>query len=100
LSCACLKDVRKERSAPSYGRSRFLLRLAAASPPQEREGLTSDQGEFLVTIGKGKRQALFRGQRISVDGREFDLKDLRGLNRTETRRLVRKAREEKGGAQA
>ena len=100
LGCDSLKDFFKERSPLSYGRSRFLMRLAAAIPPQKREGLTSHQGEFLLTIGKAKREALFRGQRISVDGREFDLKGLRGLNRTETRRLVRKAREEKGGAQA
>jgi hypothetical protein len=94
------KDFLKEQSPLSYGRSRLLMRLAAAIPPQKREGLTSDQGEFLLTIGKAKREALFRGQRISVDGREFDLKDLRGLSRIETRRLIRKAREEKGGAQA
>jgi hypothetical protein len=100
LGCESLKDFLSERSPLSYGRSRFLMRLAAAIPPQKRESLTSDQGEFLLTIGRAKREALFRGQRISVDGREFDLKDLRGLNRTETRRLVRKAREDKGGAQA
>ena len=94
------KDFLKEQSPFSYGRSRFLMRLAAAIPSQKREGLTSDHGEFLLTIGKVKREALFRGQRVSVTGREFDLKDLRGLNRTETRRLVRKAREDKGGAQA
>ena len=95
-----LKDFLKEQSPLSYGRSRFLMRLAAAIPPQKRAGLTSDQGEFLLTIGKAKREALFRGQRISVDGREFDLKDLRDLNRTETRGLVQKAREDKGEAQA
>jgi hypothetical protein len=100
LGCDSPKEFLKERSPLSYGRSRFLMRLAAAIPPQKRTGLTSDQGEFLLTIGKAKREALFRGQRISVDGREFDLKDLRALNRTETRRLVRKAREDKGGAQA
>jgi hypothetical protein len=94
------KDFLKEQSPFSYGRSRFLMRLAAAIPLQKREGLTSDQGEFLLTIGKAKREVLFRGQRVSVDGREFDLKDLRGLNRIETRRLICKAREEKGGAQA
>lgn len=94
------KDFLKEQSPFSYGRSRFLMRLAAAIPSQKREGITSDQGEFLLTIGKAKREALFRGQRISVDGREFDFKEFKGLNRTETRRLVRKAREDKGGAQA
>jgi hypothetical protein len=100
LGCDGLKDFLKERSPLSYGRSRFLMRLAATIPPQKRAGLTSDHGELLLTIGKAKREALFRGQRISVDGREFDLKDLRGLNRPETRRLIRKTREEKGGAQA
>jgi hypothetical protein len=100
LGCDTFTAFLKERSPISYGRSRFLMRLAAAIPPQKREGLTSDQGEFLLTIGKVKREALFRGQRVSVTGREFDLKDLRGLNRTETRRLIRKAKEEKGGAQA
>jgi len=100
LGCKRLKDFLSERSPLSYGRSRFLMRLAAAIPPQKREGLTSDQGELLLTIGKAQREALFRGQRISVDGKEFDLKDLRGLNRIETRGLVRKAREDKGGAQA
>jgi hypothetical protein len=90
LGCDSLKDFLKERSPLSYGRSRFLMRLAAAIPPQKRAGLTSDHGELLLTIGKAKREALFRGQRISVDGREFDLKDLRGLNRPETRRLIRK----------
>lgn len=94
------KDFLNEHSPFSYGRSRFLMRLAAAIPAQKRAGLTSDHGELLLTIGKAKREALFRDQRISVDGREFDLKDLRGLNRTEARRVVRKAREDKGGAQA
>jgi hypothetical protein len=100
LGCDTFRGFLKERSPVSYGRSRFLMRLAAAIPSQKREGLTSDQGEFLLTIGKVKREALFRGQRISIDGREFDLKELKGLRRIETRRLIRKAREEKGGAQA
>jgi len=100
LGCDSLQDFFKERSPLSYGRSRFLMRLAAAIPPQKREGLTSDQGELLLSIGKAGREALFRGQRISVDAREFDLKELVGLSRIETRRLIQKAREEKGGAQA
>jgi hypothetical protein len=100
LGCDSLKDFLKERSPLSYGRSRFLMRLAAAIPSQQREGLTSDQGELLLSIGKAKREALFRGQRISVDGKEFDFKELIGVTRIEMRRLIRKAREEKGGAQA
>jgi hypothetical protein len=89
-----------EHSPFSYGRSRFLMRLAAAIPAKNRAGLTSDHGELLLSVGKARREALFRGQRISVDGREFDFKELIGLSRIETRRLIRKAREEKGGAQA
>ena len=100
LGCDSLKDFLKERSPLSYGRSRFLMRLAAAIPPQKREGLTSDQGEVLLRMGKARREALFHGQRISVDGREIDLKELTGLRRIETRRLIQKAREEKGGAKA
>jgi hypothetical protein len=76
------------------------MRLAAAIPPQKREGLTSDQGELLLSIGKARREVLFRGQWISVDGREFDLKELLRLSRVETRRLIQKAREEKRGAKA
>jgi hypothetical protein len=100
LGCDTFTAFLKERSPISYGRSRFLMRVAAAIPPQKREGLTSDQGEFLLTIGKVKREALFRGQRVSVTGREFDFQELKGLSRIETLRLIRKAREEKGGAQA
>jgi hypothetical protein len=100
LGCESLKDFLKERSPLSYGRSRFLMRLAAAIPPQKRAGLTSDQGELLLRIGKTRREVLFRGQQISVDGREFDFKELVGLGRVETRRLIRTAREEKGGAKA
>jgi hypothetical protein len=100
LGCDSLKDFLKERSPLSYGRSRFLMRLAAAIPSQKREGLTSDQGELLLRIGKARREALFRGQRISVDGKEFDFKDLMGLSRNETRRLIRKAKEEKSAAKA
>ena len=90
-----LKDFLRERSPISYGRSRFLMRLAAAIPPQKRAGLTSDQGELLLSIGKARREVLFGGQWISVDGREFDLKDLVGLSRVKTRRLIQKAKDEK-----
>jgi hypothetical protein len=76
------------------------MRLAAAIPPQKRAGLTSDQGELLLSIGKARRELLFRGDRISLNGRTLDLKEILGLSRVEARRLIRKAREEKGGAQA
>jgi hypothetical protein len=95
-----LRVFLKERSPFSYGRSRFLMRLAAAIPPQRRAGLTSDQGDVLLSIGKASREVLFCGQRISVDGREFDLKELLDLSRIETRRLIQKAREAKRGAKA
>jgi len=95
-----LRAFLKERSPFSYGRSRFLMRLAAAIPAQKREGLTSDHGELLLSIGQKKREALFRGERISIDGKQFDFKQLITLNRDETRRLIRKLREEKRGTQA
>ncbi len=100
LGCAGLKNFFKERSPFSYGRSRFLMRLAAAVPPQKREGLTSDQGELLLRVGKARRETLLRGDRISLDGRTLGLKEIAGLDRVEARRLIRKAREEKRGAQA
>ena len=100
LGCDSLRAFLRERAPISYGRSRFLMRLAAAIPHEKRAGLTSDQGELLLSIGKASRETLFRGQRISVDGREFDLKELGGLSRIETRRLIQKAREEKRGAKA
>ena len=100
LGCDSLKDFLKEHSPLSYGRSRFLMRLAAAIPAQNRAGLTSDQGELLLSIGKARREALFRSDRISLDGKMLDLKELVRLSRVETRRLIRKAREEKGGAKA
>jgi len=100
LGCDNLKDFLKERSPFSYGRSRFLMRLAAAIPPQKRAGLTSDQGELLLSIGKVRREALFRSDRISLDGKTLDFKEIAGLSRVEARRLIRKAREEKRGAQA
>ena len=84
----------------SYGRSRFLMHLAAAIPAQKREGLTGDHGELLLSIGQKKREALFRGEGISIDEKQFDFKKLITLNRHETRRLIRKVREEKRGTQA
>ena len=95
-----LRVFLKERSPFSYGRSRFLMRLAAAIPAQKREGLTSDHGELLLNIDQKKRQALFRGERISIDGKQFDFKQLIALSRYETRKLIGKLREEKRGTQA
>ena len=95
-----LKNFLKAESPFSYGRSRFLMRLAAAIPSHKRAGLTSDHGELLLSVGKATREALFRGHRISLGGRMLDLEELVGLSRVETRRLIRKAREEKGGAKA
>jgi hypothetical protein len=94
------KDFLKAESPFSYGRSRFLMRLAAAIPSQKRAGLTSDHGELLLSVGKVRREALFRGQKISLDGRMLELNELARLSRVETRRLIRKGREEKGGAKA
>jgi hypothetical protein len=76
------------------------MRLAAAIPAQKREGLTSDHGELLLNIDQKKRQALFRGERISIDEKQFDFKQLIALNRHETRRLIGKLRKEKRGTQA
>jgi hypothetical protein len=95
-----LRAFLKERSPFSYGRSHFLMRLAAAIPAQEREGLTSDQGEMLLSFGQKRRESLFRGERISIDGKNFNFEQLITLNRDETRRLIRKLREEKRGTQA
>jgi hypothetical protein len=100
LGYESFKDFLKQQSPFSYGRSRFLMRLAAAIPAQNRSGLTSDHGELLLSIGKSRRQALFRTERVSLDGRMLDLKEISRLSRVETRRLIRKAREEKGGAKA
>jgi hypothetical protein len=94
------KDFLNEHSPFSYGRSRFLMRLAATIPAQNRSGLTSDHGELLLSMGKSRRQALFRTERVSLDGRTLDLKEILRCSRIETRRLIRKAREEKGGAKA
>jgi hypothetical protein len=95
-----LRVFLKERSPFSYGRSRFLMRLAAVIPAQRRDGLTSDHGELLLNMDQKKRQALFRGESISIDGKHFDFKQLITLNREEARRLIRKAQEEKRGTQA
>jgi hypothetical protein len=90
----------KDRAPFSCGRSRFLMRLAAAIPAQKRDGLTSDLGELLLSIGQKRREMLFRAERTLLDGKDFDLKQLTTLDRAETRRLIRKVREEKRGAQA
>jgi hypothetical protein len=100
LGCDSLQDFLKRQSPFSYGRSRFLMRLAAAIPPQKRAGLTSDHGELLLSLGKARREALFRGDWISLDGRSLDLNNIAGLSRTELRSLIRKAREEQRGAKA
>ena len=100
LGYESFKDFLNEQSPFSYGRSRFLMRLAATIPAQNRSGLTSDHGELLLSIGKARREALFRRDRISLDGTMLDLKEISRLSRVETRRLIRKAREEKGGAKA
>jgi hypothetical protein len=100
LGYGSFKDFLNEYSPFSYGRSRFLMRLAAAIPAQNRSWLNSDCGELLLSIGKAKREALFRSDRICLDGRMLDLKEILRLSRVETRRLIRKAREEKGGAKA
>jgi len=71
------------------------MRVAGAIPSEKRAGLTSDHGELLLNIGRAKREALFRGEHISLDGRMIDLKELVRLSRVETRKLIRKAREEK-----
>ena len=95
-----LRVFLKERSPFSYGRSRFLMRLAAAIPAQKRASLTTDHGELLLNIGQKKRAALFRGERISIDGKEFDLHQLITLNRDKARRLIRQIRKEQRGTQA
>ena len=95
-----LRVFLKERSPFSYGRSRFLMRLAAAIPAQKRERLTSDHGELLLNIDQKKRQALFRGESVSIDGKSVDFKQLITLNREQARWLIRKVREEKRGTQA
>ena len=100
LGYESFKDFLNAHSPFSYGRSRFLMRLAAAIPAQNRSGLTSDHGELLLSIGKSRREALFRSERISLDGRMLDLKEISRLSRIETRRLIRRLREEKGGAKA
>jgi hypothetical protein len=100
LGCDNLRAFLKDRAPFSYGRSRFLMRLAAAIPAQKRDGLTSDLGELLLSIGQKRREMLFRAERTLFDGKEFDLKQLTTLDRAETRRLIRKVREEKRGAKA
>jgi hypothetical protein len=76
------------------------MRLAAVIPAQNRSGVTSDHGELLLSIGKAGREALFRSDRISLDGRTLDLKEILCLSRVETRRLIRKVREKTSGIKA
>lgn len=90
----------RKRSPYSYGRARFLMRLAAAIPPEKRKGLTSDQGELLLSVGRETREALFRGERISLDGGELDFAEILLMSRSQVRRLIRKVREEKRGIDA
>ena len=95
-----LRTFLRNGSPFSYGRSRFLMRLAAAIPVENRASLTSDHGELLLKIGQKKRQALFRGERIVVNGEEFDLRRLTALNRDKARNLIRSMRKEQRGTQA
>jgi hypothetical protein len=81
----------------SYGRSRFLMRLAAAIPVANRTELTSDHGELLLKISQKKRQALFRGQQIVINGVEFDLRQLIDFNRDKIRSLIRALRKDRSG---
>ena len=46
-----------EHSPFSYGRSRFLMRLAAAIPAKKRAGLTSDHGELLLSMKEEGRRS-------------------------------------------
>ncbi len=84
----------KKRSPFSYGRARFLMRLAAVIPPEKREGLTSDQGEFLLSIGRERRERLFKGGAVSVDGHELTFDALKLLGRRQVREVIHKVREE------
>lgn len=84
----------------SYGRSRFLMRLAAAIPVENRTSLTSDHGDLLLKIGQKKRAALFGGERIVIDGQEFDLHQLTSLNRDKVRNLIRSTRKDQRGTEA
>jgi hypothetical protein len=95
-----LRTFLRNGSPFSYGRSRFLMRLAAAIPVQNRASLTSDHGELLLQIGQKKRAALFRGERILIDGEEFDLRQLTKFNRDQARKLIRSMRKEQRGTQA
>jgi hypothetical protein len=53
-----------------------------------------------LSIGKARREMLFRDDRISLNGGTLDFKEILGLSRVEARRPIRKIREEKRGAQA
>jgi hypothetical protein len=100
LGSESLRAFLNDKSSFSYGRSRFLLRLAAAIPVHKRGGLTSDHGELLLRIGQKQREALYRGERITIGGNSLDFRQLAALNRQETRRLIGKISEAKRGTQA
>jgi len=54
-----LRTFLRNGSPFSYGRSRFLMRLAAAIPVENRVSLTSDHGELLLKIGQKKGESCF-----------------------------------------
>ena len=87
----------KKRSPFSYGRARFLMRLAASIPPERREGLSSDQGEFFLSVGRERRERLLRGASISVDGHEVTFDDLKVMGRRQVRSLIYKVRHRRDG---
>jgi hypothetical protein len=54
-------------------------------PQKTEQGLPAITASFFLSVGKARREALFRGQRISVDGREFDFKELIGKSDRNTK---------------
>ena len=73
------------------------MRLAASIPPERREGLTGDQGEFFLSVGRERRERLFRGASISVDGHEVTFDDLKVMGRRQVRELIYKVRHRRDG---
>ena len=59
-----------------------------------------NKGEFLLSIGREKKETLFRGEPISVDGEGLEFGQLLLMSRSQVRRLIRKVREEKRGNNA
>lgn len=90
LGYESLPALLKKGSPLSYGRTRLLMRLAAAIPPERRRGLTGDQGEFLLRAGRELRERLFRGETISIDGATIVLSDLQAMSRSQARELIKK----------